>query len=74
MAEFPFDSHRIAVLTIESPTKALKQRLLSHGYRFTCWAGSTKSPNVLKNEELWIHPQLVSRQRVRGLDYACRVL
>ena len=56
MRTFPFETHTVAVLSVEAPHSDLTALLRSHGYRYHC---TSVGPSVLWSlrnaDELWLH-------------------
>lgn len=55
METFPFDTHRISVLTVERPPAKLAKQLLGHSLRYVCDSGAF-------GDELWAHVDVLARR------------
>ena len=56
MRTFPFATHTVSILSVESPKADLAALLRSHGYRYHCSSiGQSVIFGLRNNDQLWLH-------------------
>lgn len=60
LRSFPWETHRISVLSVETPRAPVVDLLEKHGYSFICGAGGPQG-GYKRADEIWVHWESMKR-------------